>query len=69
MFFSRLDHNDKHWRSKNENKAMTFLWRPGANHFGQQHQILTYVWPNDYCYPTGFFAGESYDTDDVFQPD
>lgn len=48
---------------------MTFLWRPGANHFGQQHQILTYVWPNDYCYPTGFFAGESYDTDDVFQPD
>jgi hypothetical protein len=30
---------------------------------------LTYVWPNDYCYPQGFFAGESYDTDDLFQPD
>ena len=35
MFFSRLDHNDKKWRSANQ--AMTFLWRPGANHFGKQH--------------------------------
>ena len=33
MFFSRLDHNDKKWRSENE--AMTFLWRPGSNHFGK----------------------------------
>lgn len=30
MFFSRLDHNDKDWRSKKKNKAMTFLWRPSS---------------------------------------
>jgi len=67
MFFSRLDHNDKKWRSENE--AMTFLWRPGSNHFGKQHQILTYVWPFDYCYPEGFYSGESYSTDDEFVGD
>jgi alpha-mannosidase len=34
MFFSRLDHNDKRWRKKKENKAMTFLWRPASSNFG-----------------------------------
>lgn len=37
MFFSRLDHNDKDWRSLPENAAMTFLWRPSSNHFGKQN--------------------------------
>ena len=64
MFFSRLDHNDKKWREQSQ--AMTFLWRPASNNMGKQHQILTYVWPFDYCYPAGFYSGESFSTDDEF---
>jgi hypothetical protein len=30
---------------------------------------LTYVWPFDYCYPEGFYSGESYSTDDEFVGD
>lgn len=48
---------------------MTYLWRPGHEHFGNQHQILTYVFPGDYCYPEGFSSGEFYDADDMFVTD
>ena len=58
MFFSRLDRDEKDQRSRE--RKMTYLWRPGHNHFGNQNQILTYVFPGDYCYPEGFSSGEFY---------
>lgn len=48
---------------------MIALWRPGASHFGSQHQILTNVFKFDYCYPTEFLTGENLDTDDVIVTD
>jgi len=36
MFFSRLDGSDKNKR-KFEDRAMTFLWRPGHEDFGNQN--------------------------------
>lgn len=48
---------------------MTFLWRPASQNFGNQHQILTYVFPNDYCYPAGFSASQNYGADDWFETD
>ena len=69
MFFSRLDHNDKDQRSKKENQAMNYLWRPSFNHFGVQNQVLTSVFKTDYCFPTGFSFGENYDSDDPFIAD
>lgn len=35
MFFSRLDRDEKDQRSRA--RAMTYLWRPGHNHFGNQN--------------------------------
>jgi len=67
MFFSRLDRDEKDQRSRE--RKMTYLWRPGHNHFGNQNQILTYVFPGDYCYPEGFSSGEFYEADDVFVSD
>ena len=68
MFFSRLDGDEKAKRQGTD-KGMTFLWRPGQKDFGNQHQILTHVFSGDYCYPQGFFAGESFDSDDTFVSD
>ena len=67
MFFSRLDGSEKDQRK--EKRAMTYLWRPGSSHFGNQNQILTYVFPGDYCYPEGFSSGEFYDADNAFITD
>ena len=69
MFFSRMDHGEKDARSKEENKAMNFLWRPDATHFGKQYQILTNVFRTDYCFPAGFATGENYESDDPFITD
>jgi hypothetical protein len=35
MFFSRLDGAEKDQRK--EKRAMTYLWRPGSSHFGNQN--------------------------------
>ena len=48
---------------------MTFLWRPDRTNFGKQHQILTYVWQEDYCYPPGFTVGENLVSEDPFVTD
>ena len=68
MFFSRLDGEEKAQRQGSD-RAMTFLWRPGQKDFGNQHQILTHVFTGDYCYPQGFFSGESFESDDAFISD
>ena len=67
MFFSRLDYQEK--KARQESRSMIALWRPGASHFGNQHQILTNVFKADYCYPTEFLTGENLDTDDVIVTD
>lgn len=67
MFFSRLDYAEKDKR--NANQSMNFLWRPDVRHFGNQFQVLTNVFKNDYCFPQGFFTGENYDADDPFISD
>jgi hypothetical protein len=69
MFFSRLDRDEKDQRQKPDKRAMTYLWRPGKSHFGNQHQILTYAFPSDYCYPEGFAMGEFSDADDILVSD
>jgi hypothetical protein len=48
---------------------MTFLWRPSYQNFGNQHQILTYVWQEDYCFPPGFMVSENYASEDPFITD
>jgi len=42
QFFSRMDYLEK--KKRKEDQSMTFLWRPAQTNFGNQHQILTYVW-------------------------
>jgi len=66
-FFSRMDHQEKNERKSQQ--AMTFLWRPDPIHFGSQDQILANVFPDDYCFPAGFFTGENYNSDDPFISD
>jgi lysosomal alpha-mannosidase len=67
MFFSRIDYLEKDQR--NTHQSMNFLWRPDVKHFGSDDQILTSVFKDDYCFPTGFYTGENYDSDDPFISD
>lgn len=62
-----MDEEDR--EQKERDQGLTFLWRPGQNNFGKQHQLLTYVWRADYCYPPGFSVGENYKSDDPFESD
>ena len=69
MFFSRMDHQEKHERSLPGAKAMNFVWRPGNDHFPGQYQVLTNVFKTDYCFPTEFYSAENYDSDEIMVMD
>lgn len=67
LFFSRLDDPEKTERGKK--KSMNYLWRPSSQNFGNQYQILTSVFQDDYCAPKGFLVGDNYATGDYFETD
>lgn len=67
LFFSRMDDPEKTERSNK--KSMNFLWRPSSQNFGNQYQILTSVFQDDYCSPKGFLVGDNYATGDYFEAD
>ena len=69
LFFSRMSYDEKGMRNKQENQSMNFVWKPSSKHFGDQYAILTNVFKTDYCYPTGFYSSESYESDDPFVDD
>jgi hypothetical protein len=51
-FFARLDYQDKENRLNEQ--AMQYLWRPMAQHFGKDKQIMTYAMYRHYSAPPGF---------------
>lgn len=57
--FARIDHADHEQREKD--KAMNYLWRPFAKHFGNQKQIFTGVMRDHYGWPQGFGMDERTD--------
>ena len=67
LFFSRLDQDEKFYRSKK--RQMNFLWRPSSSNFGNQYQLLTNVFVEDYCHPKGFLVGDNYATGDYIETD
>lgn len=48
---------------------MTFLWRPFAEHFGNQKQIVTGVMRDHYCWPDGFWYDERWTRNNPFVTD
>lgn len=67
LFFSRMDEQEKAQRSGQ--KAMNFLWRPSTENLGNQYQLLTSVFKDDYCSPKGLLTGENYNADDYIETD
>lgn len=67
LFFSRLDGAEKNERAKK--RSMNFLWRPSSSNFGNQYQVLTNVFIDDYCHPKGFLVGDNYATGDYIETD
>lgn len=63
-FFARLDHADRDQRLKD--KSMNFLWRPFAEHFGNQKEIFTGAMRDHYCWPQGFWYDERFWNDEPF---
>ena len=61
VFMSRIDFPDREQRKRE--KAMTFLWRPFSNHFGNQRQILGGIMKHNYNFPDGFEVDERSDDD------
>jgi len=60
--FARLDGDDKGQRFKD--KAMEFLWRPSAAHFGKEKQIFTTAMRDHYCWTDGQWVDERFPNDD-----
>jgi hypothetical protein len=48
---------------------MNFLWRPSSTNFGNEYQVLTSVFKEDYCAPGGFQVGDNYLSGDYFETD
>lgn len=67
MFYARMPHLEKSYREANH--LMNFLWRPSSENFGNQLQVLNYVFNNDYCPPSGLTAAEAYDSFDFIETD
>lgn len=67
IFFSRLDEPEKQERSKK--RSMNFLWRPSSTNFGNEYQVLTSVFKEDYCAPSGFGVGDNMISGDYFEDD
>jgi len=67
QFFARLDRTEKDQRFKNA--TMDFLWRPAANHFGTQKQILTSLFRDHYCWIPDFQVNDqdTFETDDTLE--
>jgi len=70
VYFSRVDDTERFKWEKQEDKHMTFLWRPFSKSMGQQKEILAGVYnKDDYDYPLGFKLDERKDDDDPIQDD
>lgn len=70
IYFSRVDDTERFKWEKQEDKHMTFLWRPYSKSMGQQKEILAGVYNrDDYDYPLGFKLDERKDDDGPIQDD
>ena len=63
-FFARLDHADRDQRL--QDKSMNYLWRPFAEHFGDQKEIFTGAMRDHYCWTQGFWYDELWFGDEPF---
>jgi lysosomal alpha-mannosidase len=67
QFFARSDRLDKEQKFKD--RAMDFLWRPHAKHFGSQKQILTSIFRDHYCWIPDFQVNDqdSFEDDETLE--